>query len=84
VTTNPERFEEYDRLSRHVLAPLVAELTNPGSTPPEELQLLLDTAVELPDGRLTTARQLTADDYSVMQDYMHAHMQKAVGEAGLN
>jgi hypothetical protein len=82
--TNPQRFEEYDRLSRHVLGPLVDQMTGTRSIPPEKLQLLLDTTVELPDGRLVTARQLTAEDYGAISDYMHAHMQKAVGEAGLN
>ncbi len=84
MNTDPQRFEEYDQLSRHVLAPLAEELTAPGAIPPEELQQLLDTTIELPDGRLTTARQLTADDYSAMRDYMQKHLQKVVGDAGLN
>ncbi|MDP9460574.1 MAG: hypothetical protein M3Q22_10105 [Actinomycetota bacterium] len=85
MNTTAERFEEYHRLARQVLDPLATELTNRGSIPPEELQLLLDTTVELPDGRLVTCRQLTSDDYIAIDAYMQTHVRNVtVAADGLN
>ncbi len=57
MNTAPQRFEEYARVGQ-----ILGKLTDAASKPSEEIDRLLSTPVELPDGRLVTCRDLTADD----------------------